>query len=74
MSRQSAILTSREVDELVPISPTTRWRQEKLGRFPRSFKISSRMNGYHRADVETWLADPEGWATRQTAPSEAQQQ
>jgi prophage regulatory protein len=64
MTMQSQILTSREVDDIVPLSSTTRWRQEKRGRFPRRFQISARKIGYHRADVEAWLHDPQGWADR----------
>jgi prophage regulatory protein len=63
---ESTILTSREVDDIVPLSSTTRWRQEKLGRFPRRFQISSRKIGYHRAEINAWLNDPNGWRDRQT--------
>jgi predicted DNA-binding transcriptional regulator AlpA len=60
-------MLAREVDEAVPISSTTRWRQEKLHRFPLRVKVSSRLIGYHRAEIESWLRDPEAWVARQAA-------
>ena len=67
MNSQSTILTSRELDKIVPLSSTTRWRQEKLGRFPRLFQISSRKIGYHRAEIADWLRDPNAWRSKQMA-------
>lgn len=66
-NQKSAIVMSRELDEIVPFSETTRWRQEKLGRFPRRFKISTRIVGWHRAEIEDWLRDPAAWAAKQGA-------
>jgi prophage regulatory protein len=64
MNSKSVIVTSREADEIVPFSSTTRWRQEKRGRFPRRFRISARKIGYHRAEIDEWLQDPQGWVDR----------
>jgi prophage regulatory protein len=67
MPDNSPIMTEREIRDRVPLSSTTRWRQEKQGRFPRRFQISTRKIGYHRADIEAWLVDPQGWRERQSA-------
>jgi prophage regulatory protein len=53
-----------EISEITPFSKTTRWREEKRGRFPRRFPISKRKIGYHRTEVEQWLRDPAGWPAR----------
>jgi prophage regulatory protein len=62
----SPIVVEPEISEITPFSKTTRWREEKRGRFPRRFQISKRKIGYRRTDVEEWLRDPAGWPTRQT--------
>jgi prophage regulatory protein len=61
---ESPIMTELEVRERVPLSRSTRWRQEKVGRFPRRFQISARKVGYHRTEVEDWLRDPAAWRHR----------
>jgi predicted DNA-binding transcriptional regulator AlpA len=50
-------------------SDSTRWRQEKAGRFPRRIKLAARKIAYRRAEVLEWERDPEGWAGRQAAPN-----
>jgi prophage regulatory protein len=64
---ESSIVTSSELDKIVPLSSTTRWRQEKLGRFPRRFQISSRKIGYHRSEIDAWLRDPTVWRRQAAA-------
>jgi predicted DNA-binding transcriptional regulator AlpA len=56
-----------ELDQRTPFSDTTRWRQEKAGRFPRRIKIGVRKIAYRRSDIEAWESDPEGWAARNQA-------
>jgi prophage regulatory protein len=63
----SPIMTEHEVRDRVPLSRSTRWRQEKVGRFPRRFQISARKIGYHRAEVENWLRDPKAWRDQHAA-------
>ena len=60
----SPIVVEPEISEITPFSKTTRWREEKRGRFPCRFQISIRKIGYHRTEVEEWLRDPVGWPTR----------
>jgi prophage regulatory protein len=62
----SPIVVEPEISEITPFSKTTRWREEKRGRFPRRFQISTRKIGYHRTEVEEWLRDPSGWPARRT--------
>ena len=60
----SPIVVEPEISEITPFSKTTRWREEKRGRFPRRFLISARKIGYHRTEVEEWLRDPAAWLAR----------
>jgi prophage regulatory protein len=54
-------ILSQELDGRTPFSDTTRWRQEKAGRFPRRIKVGARKVASRRSDIEAWERDPEGW-------------
>lgn len=58
---ETPFLLPDEVDTLTLTSDTTRWRREKVGRFPRRIKIGARKIAYRRSEVLAWTADPEGW-------------
>jgi predicted DNA-binding transcriptional regulator AlpA len=61
-------LLPEEVDVRFPVSRTTRWREEKKGRFPRRVQISSKRVAYRAAEIIEWEKDPTDWARRhQTA-------
>jgi predicted DNA-binding transcriptional regulator AlpA len=57
----SPFILSKEVDEIVLICDLTRWRREKLGRFPKRIKLANRKVAYRRTDIDEWAEDPEGW-------------
>lgn len=61
---ESPFLLPHEVDRISQLSSVTRWRREKLGKFPKRIKLSARKIAYDRAAVLDWSKDPEGWAQR----------
>lgn len=63
-ANESPFLLPDEVDRISKLSGVTRWRREKLGKFPRRIKLSARKIAYDRAAVMDWSKDPEGWAAR----------
>ena len=67
----SPFVLSHEADEISLISNVTRWRQEKLGRFPKRIKLSNRKVAYIRSALEEWMRDPEGWRARNASQGEA---
>jgi len=68
------IVLEPECRELTRLHPSTRWRLEKQGKFPRSFKIGDpdAINGrkaWSKAEILTWLA--ERMDARKTAENNA---
>lgn len=56
------IVLERECKVLTHLHPSTRWRLEKQGKFPRRFKIGDpdAFNGrvaWSRLEIKNWLAD-----------------
>jgi len=60
----SPFVLSQEADEISLVSNIARWRQEKLGRFPKRVKLANRKVAYLRRELEDWSQDPEGWRVR----------
>lgn len=54
---QQRVIRETEALELTGLSRTTRWRLEKLGKFPAGIKLSARAKGYILADILAWLED-----------------
>jgi len=52
-----AILTDKQVCELVGISQDTLWRLERKGDAPPRVQLSTRRHGRRLADVRRWLAE-----------------
>lgn len=50
-------------------SRSTIWRWEQAGKFPKSTRITPRTTVWDAAEVRDWLADPIGWAKRNTDES-----
>lgn len=63
----SPFLLPHEVDRISQLSGVTRWRREKLGKFPKRIKLSARKIAYDRAAVMAWAADPQGWKAPEDA-------
>jgi predicted DNA-binding transcriptional regulator AlpA len=64
---ESPFILRAELDAITRTSEQTRVRMEKRGLFPKRVSIGARKKARYRADVEAWLADPEGWAKRHAA-------
>lgn len=56
---------------LTALSRATLYRRIAQGRFPRPVHLGGRACGWPRAAVQDWIADPEGYATRQEEGSAA---
>ena len=52
-----AVLTDKQVCELVGISVDTLWRLERKGDAPPRIQLSARRHGRRLADVRRWLAE-----------------
>jgi predicted DNA-binding transcriptional regulator AlpA len=52
-----AVLTDKQVCELVGISQDTLWRLERKGDAPPRVQLSARRHGRRLADVRRWLAE-----------------
>ena len=61
---ETPFLLPSEVDKISRVTDMTRMRLEKSGRFPKRIKIGCRKIAWKKADIEAWVADPEGWAKR----------
>ncbi|WP_445488624.1 helix-turn-helix transcriptional regulator [Rhodopseudomonas sp. RCAM05734] len=68
---QSPFFLPDEVDKRTLTSDTTRWRREKIGRFPRRIKIGARKVAYRRSEILAWENDPEGWRAADKGGSDA---
>ena len=44
-----------ECRRITGLSRTTRWREERAGRFPRKYKISKSAMAYRESEVMAWL-------------------
>jgi predicted DNA-binding transcriptional regulator AlpA len=51
-----------EVENISRMCDLTRARLEKRGRFPKRVRIGGRRVAWRKAEIEAWIADPEGWA------------
>jgi predicted DNA-binding transcriptional regulator AlpA len=50
-----------EVDAITRTCHLMRVRMEKRGFFPQRVRVGARKTAYYRADIDAWIADPEGW-------------
>ena len=44
------------IPDVVPISSATLWRKCKVGEFPKTVKLSTRVTAWRVGDVRGWLA------------------
>lgn len=54
---QTRILRFRDVEQLVRLSKGSIYRLIGKGTFPRPIRLGARAVGWHRDEVEGWLAD-----------------
>jgi prophage regulatory protein len=53
-----------ETSQRTGLSPSTLWRLERAGKFPKRRKLSSNAVGHLESEVAEWQQDPEGWAEK----------
>lgn len=53
----TGIIRKADLKREVGLSPTTVWRLERAGKFPRRIKISEHVVGWLRRDIEAWLEE-----------------
>lgn len=59
------VLSLRQVQELIPVSPSTIWRWERSGRFPMRLHLGAGSVAWVEQEVHDWLANrPRGIAQR----------
>ena len=46
------------LQEWNPVSPSTLWREIKVGNFPKPLKLSQGVTAWRRSELETWASDP----------------
>jgi prophage regulatory protein len=68
------IIGSIELHELVPADPSTIWRWEQRGLFPKRIKIGPRKIGWRLSAVEQWLADRDEVLPKQADEADALEQ
>jgi predicted DNA-binding transcriptional regulator AlpA len=56
-----------EVETITRTRDPTGKRMEIRGLFPRRIRVSPRHVGWRCTDIQTWLADTEGWPKRHAA-------
>ena len=54
--KRSVILPEAEVLRRAGIGRTTRWKEEKAGRFPARVRLSEGRIGWLERDIEAWIA------------------
>jgi predicted DNA-binding transcriptional regulator AlpA len=60
-------LLPSEVEKITRLRGPTRRRMERRGLFPARIHIAPRRIAWRCADIQAWVADPEGWARRRAA-------
>lgn len=48
-------IREEECRGITGMSRTTRWREEKVGRFPKRYRISEGVWAYKASEIEAWL-------------------
>ena len=56
-TKQSKLLTLKQVMAIVPYSQTHLWRLERAGSFPRRIKLGPNRVGWFAEEIEAWVQD-----------------
>lgn len=51
------IIRLPKLSETVGLSPTSIWRREKLGEFPKRIKIGARSVGWLESEIDAWIVE-----------------
>jgi prophage regulatory protein len=66
MQTPDRIVREPEVKEISGLSRTTRWRQEREGKFPARRKLSPNAIGWLESEIREWIANRQ--TSRQQSP------
>lgn len=53
------IIRNDELAQELGVSKTTLWRMQQRNELPRPLKLSKRLTGWRRSQIEKWLEDKE---------------
>ena len=56
MTKQT-LIASKALSQKISLSPTTIWRLEKAGKFPKRRKISANRVAWVLSEVEDWISE-----------------
>jgi prophage regulatory protein len=56
VAQHDAIIREPECRQLTRLSRTTRWRLERVGRFPKKRQLSPGCKGWWRSEIQAWIA------------------
>ena len=72
MADTMRLLRLPDVCEVTGLSPTTVWRREKDGQFPRRRRLGANIVAWRSDEIEAWIeALPEADGEPETAPDAA---
>lgn len=72
-TRPTALLTQADISAKCALSKSFLYVLVARGAFPApAVRMGSRFTRWSAVDVNNWLADPQGWATRNVERKEAQ--
>ena len=52
---QDRIIRDKECEETTGLSRTTRWRQEREGKFPKRLQIGKQAIGWRESEIQEWI-------------------
>jgi hypothetical protein len=61
---ETPIMLRDEISKIHPVSDYARKAAEKVGLFPKRFKLTKNVPGWNRAAVNEWQSDPSAWVQR----------
>jgi prophage regulatory protein len=53
------LVVDKDLDALMPLHRSTRWRMARDGKFPRPIQITPARKAWRLSDIRQWLADRE---------------
>ncbi len=52
---QPVLYSEKQLDEMIPLSRSTRWRMRQAGEFPNPFPISKGRVAYEASAIDAWV-------------------
>jgi len=64
-NHMNRFLRRQEVEQITSLNQTTIWREEKAGRFPKRYNLTTRTVGWLASEINDWMN------SRQTSTGES---